>query len=217
MAEGQDGGFAAVYPILRALEEAGRIRRGYFVEGLGAAQFALSGAIERLRALREAPSASGDAPAVHVLAAADPANPFGAALPWPRRGDDDRRPLPRAAGAQVVLVDGVAALYLDRGGRSLQALPAFDDPAVAGAAIGALRASLGAAREGRDGRDRELVITRVDGEPVADSARRATLLEAGFTLGYRGLVLRPGTGGGGASGSAGRAVSQTRDPRTRSA
>ena len=132
MAEGLEGGFSAVYPMLRALEEAGRIRRGYFVAGLGAAQFALAGALERLRAVREPASATGDAPAVHVLAAADPANPYGAAVPWPRRGENDRRPLPRAAGAAVVLVDGLAALYLDRGGSSLQTLPAFDDPAVGG-------------------------------------------------------------------------------------
>src|SRR5207342_3648716 len=96
--EGVDGGFAAVYPVLRAMEEAGRIRRGYFVDGLGAAQFALAGALDRLRAVRDAadPSASGT---VHLLAAADPANPYGAALPWPRRGEADRRPLQRAAGA----------------------------------------------------------------------------------------------------------------------
>ncbi|MBI3752254.1 MAG: DEAD/DEAH box helicase [Chloroflexi bacterium] len=188
MAEGHDGGFAGVYPVLRALEEAGRIRRGYFIEGLGAAQFALSGAIERLRGLRDAPSAIGDPATVHVLAAADPANPYGAALPWPRRGDDDRRPLQRAAGAQVVLVDGVAALYLDRGGRSLQALPAFDDPGVAATSIAALRTTL--ARDGRERHDRELVITRIDGQPVADSPFRLVLLGAGFVPGYRGLVLR---------------------------
>jgi ATP-dependent helicase Lhr and Lhr-like helicase len=125
---------------------------------------------------------------VHVLAAADPANPYGAALPWPRRGDDDRRPLQRAAGASVVLVDGVAALYLDRGGRSMQTLPAFDDPDTAGAAIGGLRASF--ASERRDRRDRELVIVRIDGLPIADSPLRDALLAAGFSPGYRGLVLR---------------------------
>jgi len=188
MAEGHDGGFAGIYPVLRAFEESGRIRRGYFVEGLGAAQFALSGAIERLRGLRDGPSAIGDAPTVHVLAAADPANPYGAALPWPRRGDDDRRPLQRAAGATVVLVDGVAALYLDRGGRSMQTLPAFDDPDVARAAIAALRASLGG--EGRDRHERDLVIARVDGTPVAESPLRDALLQSGFAPGYRGLVLR---------------------------
>jgi ATP-dependent Lhr-like helicase len=188
MAEGLDGGFAAVYPILRALEESGRIRRGYFVEGLGAAQFAQAGAIERLRGLRDAASGIGDAAVVHVLAAADPANPYGAALSWPRRGEDDRRPLQRAAGAAVVLVDGVASLYLDRGGRSMQTLPAFDAPTVATISIAGLRSLL--AGEGRDRHDRELVIARVDGLPIAESPHRASLLEAGFAPGYRGLVLR---------------------------
>jgi ATP-dependent Lhr-like helicase len=184
MAEGLEGGFSAVYPMLRALEEAGRIRRGYFVAGLGAAQFALAGALERLRAVREPARETGETPAVHVLAAADPANPYGAAVPWPRRGEGDRRPLPRAAGAVVVLVDGLAALYLDRGGSSLQTLPAFDDPDVATAALGGLRSLLA------DGRLRELVISRVDGEPVTGSPWNETLLGGGFMHGYRGLVLR---------------------------
>jgi len=121
---------------------------------------------------------------VHLLAAADPANPYGAAVPWPRRGDDDRRPLPRAAGANVVLVDGLAALYLDRGGSSLQTLPPFDDPAIAAAALGALRGLLA------DGRTRELVVSRVDGEPVGRSRWYDSLLRAGFIQGYRGLVMR---------------------------
>jgi len=184
MAEGLEGGFSAVYPVLRALEEAGRIRRGYFVAGLGAAQFALAGALERLRAVREPASISGEPPEVHVMAAADPANPYGAAVPWPRRGDADRRPLPRAAGAMVVLVDGLAALYLDRGGTSLQTLPPFDDPIVAASAVAALRSLL------RDGRLRELVIARVDGEPVGGSSWYETLRNEGFVQGYRGLVLR---------------------------
>jgi ATP-dependent Lhr-like helicase len=184
MAEGLEGGFSAVYPMLRALEEAGRIRRGYFVAGLGAAQFALAGALDRLRAVREPAGSTGDDPDVHLLAAADPANPYGAAVPWPRRGEADRRPLPRAAGASVVLVDGIAALYVDRGGSSLQTLPAFDDPAVASAAIGALRSLL------FDGRLREVVVSRVDGEPVGRSPWYDTLLRAGFVQGYRGLVMR---------------------------
>ena len=137
--EGVEGGFAAVYPILRAMEEAGRIRRGYFVDGLGAAQFALAGALDRLRAVRD-PAEPASTGAVHLLAAADPANPYGAALPWPRRGETDRRPLQRAAGAYVVLVDGVATLYLERGGATLQTLPAADDPAVAVTAARAFRA-----------------------------------------------------------------------------
>ncbi|MCI0584566.1 MAG: DEAD/DEAH box helicase [Chloroflexi bacterium] len=184
LAEGFEGGFAGIYPVLRALEDAGRIRRGYFVEGLGAAQFALAGAIDRLRAVRDAGGERGGTAPVHVLAAADPANPYGAAIPWPRRGEDDRRPLPRAAGASVVLVDGVATLYVERGGKTLQTLPAFDDPAVQAAAVPALRRLVG------EGRDRELVVTRVDGLPVGESPDRDALVRGGFVAGYRGLVLR---------------------------
>jgi ATP-dependent Lhr-like helicase len=207
-AEDVAGGFSAVYPVLRAMEESGRIRRGYFVDGLGAAQFALPGAVDRLRAMRE-PGASATAsatavgaattggaaaanatataagPTVHLLAAADPANPYGAALAWPRRGAADRRPLQRAAGAYVVLFDGAAALYLERGGHSLQTLPALDDPVVAGPAFAALRALV------EDGRFRELVVSRVDGEAVAASPWRTQMEQAGFVAGYRGHVLRP--------------------------
>ena len=181
--EGIDGGFAAVYPILRAMEDAGRIRRGYFVDGLGAAQFALAGALDRLRAVRE-PADVAASGAVHLLAAADPANAYGAALPWPRRGETDRRPLQRAAGAYVVLVDGVATLYLERGGATLQTLPAADDPGVAARAARALETLV------VDGRIRELVIRKVDGEEVGGSRFRETLLEAGFVAAYRGLALR---------------------------
>ncbi len=184
MGEGVPGGFSGIYPILRALEDAGRIRRGYFVEGLGAAQFSLAGAIDRLRGVREPAAERGDASAVYVLAAADPANPYGAALPWPRRDEADRRPLTRSAGASVVLVDGVAVLYVERGGRTIRTLAAFDDPATAAAAVPALRALVG------EGRDRELVVTRIDGLPVAESPHREALVTAGFVSGYRGLVLR---------------------------
>jgi ATP-dependent Lhr-like helicase len=181
--EGIDGGFSAVYPILRALEEAGRIRRGYFVDGLGAAQFALAGAVERLRTMRD-PARSPAERDTYLLAAADPANPYGAAIPWPRRGEDDRRPLQRAAGAYVVLVDGVAAIYLERGGGTLQTLPAADDPDVAEAAARAFRTLV------EDHRVRELVITKVDGLPIAESPFRDVLVAAGFGQGYRGLVLK---------------------------
>ena len=210
--EAIEGGFSAVYPVLRALEERGRIRRGYFVDGLGAAQFALPGAVDRLRAMRPGPgeassvdggpggardgssrdgssrdgSSRDGSSRVHLLAAADPANPYGAALPWPRRDEQDRRPLQRAAGAYVVLVDGAAALYLDRGGTSLVALPPADDPGVLAAALPALGALVA------DGRVRELVLAKADGEPVGTWPRREALLAAGFVQGYRGYVLRPG-------------------------
>ena len=161
-AEGIEGGFCGRLPGPAGDGGGRRIRRGYFVDGLGAAQFALPGALDRLRAVREPaePAATG---AVHLLAAADPANPYGAALPWPRRGETDRRPLQRAAGAYVVLVDGVAALYLERGGATLQTLPAADDPGRGGRRCPALRALVG------DGRIRELVIRKVDGEEVGGS------------------------------------------------
>ncbi len=182
--EGIQGGFSAVYPVLRAMEDAGRIRRGYFVEGLGAAQFALAGALDRLRAVRE-PADGPRNTSVHLLAAADPANPYGAALPWPRRGESDRRPLQRAAGAYVVLVDGVAALYLERGGATLQTLPTADDPVIGGIAARALGTLVA------DGRLRELVIRKVDGEDISVAGFRQVLLDAGFATGYRGLTLRP--------------------------
>ncbi len=202
--ESIDGGFSAVYPILRALEDAGRIRRGYFIDGLGAAQFALAGAIERLRSVRDAGRGAADRP-VHVLAASDPANPYGAAIAWPRRGEDDRRPYQRAAGAYVVTVDGVAALYLDRGGGSIQVLPAGDDAEIGETAARALGALV------EDGRLRELVITKVDGGPIAESAFRDRLLAAGFVAGYRGLVLRRSGDRAGAP-SAGRAMGRPLGP-----
>jgi ATP-dependent Lhr-like helicase len=183
VAEGVEGGFAAAYAVLRAMEESGRIRRGYFVDGLGAAQFALPGALDRLRAVRDA--TAEDRP-THLLAAADPANPYGAAIGWPRESEGDARRTPaRAAGAYVVLVDGAATVYLERGGGSIIMLPPASDPGVAGRGLAALRGLF-------DGRFRELVVTKVDGQPVGSSAWREALLGSGFVAGYRGLVLRPG-------------------------
>jgi ATP-dependent Lhr-like helicase len=188
-AAGAPAGVAAGHPVHATPEEAGRNRRGYLVEGLGGAPFAQPGAIDRLRAVREAP-APGER-GTCLLAAADPANPYGAALAWPRRGADDRRVLARAAGAAVVLVDGLAAVYVDRGGRSIQTLPPFDDPEIAAVALAALSGLLATGpASAADGRLRELVITKVDGEPVASSPVRDALLAAGYSAGYRGLVLR---------------------------
>jgi ATP-dependent Lhr-like helicase len=191
------GGFSGVYPVLRAMEESGRIRRGYFVEGLGAAQFALPGAVDRMRAMREPGRPDDDAvasrggsgtpgPVVHLLAAADPANPYGAALAWPRRDTSDRRPLQRATGAYVAMVDGAVVLYLERGGHSLQMLPAAEDGELATAALTALHVLVD------DGRVRELVITRVDGDAVGASRWGGALQSVGFVAGYRGMVLRAG-------------------------
>ena len=130
------------------------------------------------------PAGAPDEASLQLLAASDPANPYGASLGWPRRGDDDRRPFQRAAGAYVVLVDGIAVLYLERGGSTIQTLPAADDPDVARAALGGLTSLVGM------GRFRELLIRKVDGEAVGESPRRQALLDAGFVAGYRRLTLR---------------------------
>jgi ATP-dependent helicase Lhr and Lhr-like helicase len=180
-AEGVPGGYSAVYPVLRAMEESGRARRGYFVAGLGAAQFALPGAVERLRRARDE-----EAEPVVLLAATDPAQPYGAALAWPQPGTDDRLPLQRAAGAYVVLVGGRAVVYLERGGRSLLTLPDAADPERLARAIGALPGLVGP-----NAPVRELRLDRVDRGPVAES-RAADALEAvGFRPSFRGWILRP--------------------------
>jgi ATP-dependent helicase Lhr and Lhr-like helicase len=171
LGEGLPGGFAGVYPVLKAMEESGKIRRGYFVEGLGAAQFALPGAVDRLRAERTL----GDTPQVVVLAATDPANPYGASLPWPKK-------VQRVAGAHVVLVDGEPALYLERSHKGVVTLPAFElhpDLALAGLRTLAENAPR-----------RELSLERIDGDPVLNSPLRSQFEQAGYAREYLGLTLR---------------------------
>ena len=153
------------------------------MDGLGAAQFALPGAVDRLRASRDGGNDEG--PAVHLLAAADPAQPYGAALAWPRRNEVERLPLQRAAGAYVVSVDGVAVLYLERGGKSLLTLPAGDDPELATLAVAALP-DLVQPR----GPLRELAFERVDRVPPAESGLADALRGVGFRPSYRAWVLR---------------------------
>jgi ATP-dependent Lhr-like helicase len=184
LGEGAEGGFAGVYPVLKALEERGHVRRGYFVAGLGAAQFALPGAVDRLRSVRTpvdgGPVHRDEPPTVVVLAATDPAQPYGAALPWP---ETEGRPS-RSAGAFVVLVDGVPAVFLERGGRSLVRFPASRDDVAGSEWADAL------ARLVKDGRLRVIEIGKVDGQPVAESDAVDALRAAGFADGYRGMVLR---------------------------
>jgi ATP-dependent Lhr-like helicase len=182
--EALPGGFSAIYPILREMEERGRVRRGYFVEGLGGAQFCIPAALDRLRAERGDPADDAPRREALVLAAPDPANPYGAALAWPRWSDEDRRPLTRSAGAYVVLVDGEPVVYLGSGGKSLETLPAFAERESAALALNALRQLLA------DGRLRAIQVERVDGAPVNESAHAAALVEAGFQRSYRGLLLR---------------------------
>jgi ATP-dependent helicase Lhr and Lhr-like helicase len=205
VAERVPGGFAAVYQVLKAFEEAGRVRRGYFVEGLGAAQFAAPGAVDRMRALAATKAAAeeplwsvpvpggwdaspatqrqrqrrDDARAV-VLAATDPANPYGAALPWPPQ-ETGHRP-GRKAGALVVLVDGRLVLYVERGGKTL--LSFVDDESCFAPAADALALAV---REGALGK---LTVERADGEPALTSALGLALEAAGFRPTPRGLRLR---------------------------
>jgi ATP-dependent helicase Lhr and Lhr-like helicase len=176
--EGIPGGYGAVYGELKALETLGLCRRGYFVEGLGGAQFALGGAVERLRELRPQ---DGEEPEALVLAAADPAQPYGAALPWPKRSGARAA---RVAGAQVILLGGEAALFVERGGRSLVPLrePDEDWLRIALEALVAHVRATGAKR---------LAVERFDGEPVTDWECISLLTDAGFVIGPRRAVFRP--------------------------
>ena len=174
--EGIAGGYGAVYSELKALETVGICRRGYFVEGLGGAQFALPGAVERLRELR-----SHDDLDALVLAAADPSQPYGAVLPWPKRSGARAA---RVAGAQVVLLGGEAALYVERGGRSLVPLREPEDDWLR-VALAELVSYV------RTGGAKRLAVERFDGVPVAESVAMPLLVEAGFLAGPRRAVLRP--------------------------
>lgn len=176
------GGFSGVYKVLRAMEESGQIVRGYVVEGLGASQFAARGAVDRLRALSRTDGAVATDVAATVLAAADPGQPYGAALPWPDPvGDGKHRP-GRKAGALAVLVDGVPALYVERGGRSL--LSFTDDDTALRAAAEALSRAV---REGWLG---QLAVQRADGEVALTSNLADVLRDAGFRATPKGLRLR---------------------------
>jgi ATP-dependent Lhr-like helicase len=201
-------GFGTLYPVLRALEEAGQCRRGYFVEGLGAAQFALAGAVDRMRAMAEAarsaspggdprnprgqtiidPWATGPPasarPKVIVLSAADPANAYGAALPWPERPGEipgGHRP-GRKAGALVVLSEGELVLYVERGGKTL--LSWTSEPGLLEPASAALASAVKAGALGR------LTVERADGAGVYDSPLARALEAAGFRPTPKGLRLR---------------------------
>lgn len=174
------GGFAAVYKVLAAFEDSGRCRRGYFVAGLGAAQFGTAGSIDRLRTFSEVPPEAK--PTAIALAATDPANPYGAALPWPETSG--HRP-GRKAGAVVVMVDGTLTMYVERGGRTL--LTWTDELDLLGPSAAALAE---AARRGSLGR---MTVEKADGEQLLGSGStplREALQAAGFVATPKGLRLR---------------------------
>ncbi|KAA0919156.1 ATP-dependent helicase [Dietzia sp. ANT_WB102] len=193
-AEEIPGGFAAVYKVLAQMEDSGRCRRGYFVDGLGAAQFAAGNTIDRLRTFDDTadddhwPSGT-DEPTVRVLAATDPANPYGAALPWPAgrttgegTGNGSGHRPGRKAGALVVLVDGVCVLFVERGGRTILILDGR-----AGAVPLAAAALADSVKSGAVG---PLTVTTLGGEPVHASPHAASFENAGFGITPKGLRIR---------------------------
>jgi ATP-dependent Lhr-like helicase len=169
LAEGFPGGFSALYPIYKHLEETGRIRRGYFVEGLGGSQFALPGAVDRLR--------QDVRPELVVLAAADPANPYGATLGWP---ETEGIRLARDAGAYVLLFGGELIGFLERGRKSLTLLTS--EPSHY-AEVGQALARVAA-------RHRRTTLSTVNGSPAQSSPLAAALAEWGFATAVRGLTFR---------------------------
>ncbi len=185
-AEGVEGGFSATYRVLSAFEDSGQARRGYVVEGLGAAQFAMDGAVDRLRAAATARDrAEGSAPPqAVVLAAADPANAYGAALPWPEPPTGAGHKPGRKAGSLVVLVDGELTLYMERGGKTLLSWPLEPDSPALQTAADALAA---AARAGSLG---TVTVERINGTAALTSPLSHALEAAGFHATPRGLRLR---------------------------
>jgi len=185
-AENIAGGFSAVYDVLKALEDAGRIRRGYFASDVGATQFALPAALDLLRSLRELP----DEPEVVVLAATDPANPYGTILRWPdaRSTEDRGRGPTRSAGSVVVIVNGALAAYVSRGARQLLAFLPEDEPthSTTARAVATTLARLG------------LLVHEIDGLPAAEHPLAAFLVEAGFSPSAMGYQIRHGSFGRGA-------------------
>jgi ATP-dependent Lhr-like helicase len=217
LAEGIKGGFAMLYDTFSNLETLGICRRGYFIEGMGGAQFALPGAVERLRAHRSSsgrgsaagprgsaaglrvsapggPTGAADSAATLVIAAADPAQPYGAALAWPKREGQERRPA-RVAGAYVVLVEDQPVLYVERGGRGLLTFLDRSSAAVgaappAGREADPLHAALHALADAvRAGRVPKLALERIDGEPAIASSLVQTFVQLGFQSGPRRLTL----------------------------
>ena len=188
-AEGNIGGFSVVYPVLKALEEAGRIRRGYFIAGLGAAQFATPAAVEQLRHMRELPETRRTI----LLAATDPANPYGTVIRWPHpaseTADHNRSRGPtRSAGARVILVDGLAAAYLRRNEHELLLFSPDEEPRRSQMTqeVSRILRQLGTALGG-------LLIETINGQPAVDHPASTSFVESGFARTAMGLQLRSGT------------------------
>ena len=184
--EGVVGGFSGIYPILKAMEEAGRIRRGYFVAGLGAAQFAAAGAEDRLRdsdRIAEPDPDDDEEDGIMILAATDPANPYGSALRWPETTCGTRPQ--RVAGARVVQHHGELVGYLGRTGQSLLTFLPPDEPERSNSVEGLMT---GLAKLSENGE--VIYLTKVDGVAPRDSAVNEALVDAGFVPSMKGYQLR---------------------------
>jgi len=179
------GGFSALYPVLRRLEETGRIRRGYFVAGLGAAQFAQPGAVDLLRDARDE---RDDVPTAVTLSATDPANPYGVLMPWPMLTEEGRGAT-RTAGARVVIVSGHAAAWISRGDRQLVVALPGDEPERSRIGRAMARELVAIAQRAPDGR-RGWLIEEINGQPAAQDPSSRFLLDAGFAVTALGLQLR---------------------------
>ena len=199
-AEGLPGGFSAVYDVLKAMEESGRVRRGYFAADLGATQFAMPAAVDLLRSLRT--EREGERCEMLMLAATDPANPYGALLRWPA-GGDAASSLTRSVGARVVLCDGALVAYLRRGNPNVQVFLPEEEPGrgqVARALAEFLVARVRGDREDEAATRAGMLVTSVNGAPVAESEMARALLDAGFVAGAMGFNVRraltplPGSG-----------------------
>jgi ATP-dependent Lhr-like helicase len=188
-AEGLVGGFSAVYDVLKALEESGKVRRGYFAADLGATQFAMPAAVDLLRALR-APG-QDDAREVVMLAATDPANPYGALLRWPAAPEEGSS-LTRSVGARVVLVDGALTAYLRRGNPNVQVILSDEEPQRSQVARALAEFFVAQVQRDEDRSRGGMLITQVNGVAVAESAMARYLLDAGFSAGAMGFNVRRG-------------------------
>jgi ATP-dependent Lhr-like helicase len=180
------GGFSALYPVLRRLEETGRIRRGYFVAGLGAAQFAQPGAIDLLRDARE----ERDEVVTTSFSATDPANPYGVLIPWPLSAAEDTRGATRSAGARVVIVNGRLAAWIGRGDRQLIVALPDDEPERSRLGRALARELVAIARRAPEGR-RGWLIEEINAAPASQHPVSSFLVEAGFAVTAMGLQLRP--------------------------
>jgi len=181
--ENPPGGFAGLYPVFKVMEETGRVRRGYFVAGQGAAQFALPGAEDRLRSTgRDTEAAAKD---VLVLAATDPASPWGTAFRWPETGGKDQSRPSRTAGARVILVDGAPAGYLNRTSSHLMTFLPAEEPERS-----AVSSSLAEALTGLADESTPVFLEKIDGQPAERSHFADRLQARGFVPSSQGLLLR---------------------------